>query len=77
MKERKAIFHFKIELENENVNTLMDLEEIKGVDVTLMGQILKIFANTNKQIKKVVGECIGIATPHIEADDTPDTETES
>ena len=73
----KGIFNFKIELDNENVKILVDIQESQELDVNLMGQILKIFANTNKQVKRIVQEYADNIMPVIDEEDPARTDTTS
>ncbi len=47
----KATFNFKIKIDNGNVDVILNIEDSNEMDIVVMGQLLKIFADTKKKVK--------------------------
>lgn len=47
----KATFNFKIKIDNGNVDVILNIEDSNEMDIVVMGQLLKIFADVKKKVK--------------------------
>ena len=72
-----AIFQVTVKVHDRNVETTFGMQEgAKDVDITLLGEILKIFTGDQKKIKNLIDKYYG--EDNIPADEKPeDTDQEA